>query len=454
MDFLDKLVIPQPEGNMILLNFLQMIALSALLIYTGILFGSATLSVWFNRKARLTGSPKYTYMAKDLIDLITTNKMFAFGLGVVPFLAIIMIYMQLLHNTHAFVTKYLIFSFVLYNLSLVLIHIYQHTADLNYLFGLFKTKLNSEDNDKQTRDFLEFHKANDETHGRTGFWGVIVLAVSMLLFIGSLSLAVENWRWATTDSALEVVLSFSTLFKYLNFIAASLAVSSIAFLIKKYKWEEEPTFENAEYIEYAKKFNLSVALIFTLILPLFYVLNLLITPKSALSTSLFGLTLAGFIMIFLLVHFIYEMLRRNKFKYISIAFYLLIGVIAVSQAKEQLIFRQSNAEQVAQLSSDYDAYHEATLAAAGKTSQVISGEDIYKGKCMACHAFDKKLVGPAHKDVLPKYIDNPEALAKYVLNPTKINPAFPPMPSQGLKPKEAEAVAKYMIEHYGPELKK
>lgn len=454
MEFLDKLVIPQPEANLILLNFLQMIALTALLTYSGILFGSSVLSVWFNRKARKEKSQKFAFLAKDMIDLITTGKLFAFGLGVVPFLAIIMIYMQLLHQSGAFVTKYLIFSFVIYLAAIVLIHIYQHAADLNFIFGFFKSKIKIDESDKQTRDFIDFYEETKSLHSRTGFWGAILLAVSLFLFIGSLTLAVENWRWGTVDNALEIILSFSAFFKFMNFIVASIAVTAVAFLIKKYKWQDEPTFEDEEYIAYAKKFNLSVALIFSMVLPLFFVLNLIITPKTAINNVMFGMALIGLIMIFVLLHFLYEMLRKNKFIYISAAFYLLVAVIGVSQVKEQMIFKQANAEHTAMLASNYEKYNEEMLAKAGKSAVEVSGEDIYKGKCVACHAFDRKVVGPAHKDILPKYIDNPEALAKFILNPTKVDPNFPPMPSQGLRPKEAQAVAKYMIEHYGPELKK
>lgn len=36
---------------------------------------------------------------------------------------------------------------------------------------------------------------------------------------------------------------------------------------------------------------------------------------------------------------------------------------------------------------------------------------IKKARCVACHATDKKMVGPAYRDVAAKYRGNPEALA-------------------------------------------
>jgi cytochrome c len=64
---------------------------------------------------------------------------------------------------------------------------------------------------------------------------------------------------------------------------------------------------------------------------------------------------------------------------------------------------------------------------------------------MQCHRFEEKLVGPALATVLPKY--NVESLKAYILNPVKVDPAFPPMPNPGLTPAQAAAVAAYELEH-------
>ena len=89
----------------------------------------------------------------------------------------------------------------------------------------------------------------------------------------------------------------------------------------------------------------------------------------------------------------------------------------------------------------------AELKGEGKTT-TLSGKDIYDIHCASCHRFDKKLVGPAHFDVLPKYVGKEAQLVAFIRNPVKVNPEYPPMPNPGLKPQEADAVAKYMLEEY------
>ncbi len=55
----------------------------------------------------------------------------------------------------------------------------------------------------------------------------------------------------------------------------------------------------------------------------------------------------------------------------------------------------------------------AVLGLAVASSPVLAQADLAKQKnCMACHAIDKKLVGPAYKDVAAKYKGDKDAPAK------------------------------------------
>lgn len=54
-------------------------------------------------------------------------------------------------------------------------------------------------------------------------------------------------------------------------------------------------------------------------------------------------------------------------------------------------------------------------ALAAGSSLAQSGADVLKTKgCLGCHAFDKKKVGPAYKDVAAKYKGNKDAQAQLV----------------------------------------
>jgi cytochrome c len=53
----------------------------------------------------------------------------------------------------------------------------------------------------------------------------------------------------------------------------------------------------------------------------------------------------------------------------------------------------------------------SSLIAAPVLAQEIPAP-IKKARCVACHAVDKKMIGPGYKDVAAKYKDNAEAPAK------------------------------------------
>ena len=56
-----------------------------------------------------------------------------------------------------------------------------------------------------------------------------------------------------------------------------------------------------------------------------------------------------------------------------------------------------------------------TMAAMAAAGPALANADLAKKKnCMACHAVDTKLVGPAYKDVAAKYAGNKDAATTLV----------------------------------------
>jgi cytochrome c len=93
----------------------------------------------------------------------------------------------------------------------------------------------------------------------------------------------------------------------------------------------------------------------------------------------------------------------------------------------------------------YDKNTEELKTKLGIAMVVMTGEDIFNAKCSACHLFDQKKVGPPYNETIPKYNGDKAKIMAFVLNPSKINPAYPPMPNQGLKPAEADSIVSYLL---------
>ena len=97
------------------------------------------------------------------------------------------------------------------------------------------------------------------------------------------------------------------------------------------------------------------------------------------------------------------------------------------------------------------AVYVAMMAAAGivMAGQAQADEDLAKSKnCMACHAIDKKLVGPAYKDVAAKYKGDakaPAMLAEKIKAGGKGVWGQIPMPPNNVTPEEAAKLAAWVL---------
>ncbi len=93
----------------------------------------------------------------------------------------------------------------------------------------------------------------------------------------------------------------------------------------------------------------------------------------------------------------------------------------------------------------------AIMAAAGvvMAGQAHADEALAKAKgCMACHAIDKKLVGPSYKDVAAKYKADKGAvatLATKVISGGKGNWGAVPMPPNKVTEDEAKKLVTWVL---------
>lgn len=80
---------------------------------------------------------------------------------------------------------------------------------------------------------------------------------------------------------------------------------------------------------------------------------------------------------------------------------------------------------------------------------VHASAELAKSKnCMACHAVDRKVVGPALRDVAAKYGGNKDAQARLVASITKgSNGAWGPvpMPANSVTEAQAQALARWVL---------
>ena len=171
-------------------------------------------------------------------------------------------------------------------------------------------------------------------------------------------------------------------------------------------------------------------------------------PLSGSSSGVY--VFAGFTLlaILLVCNLLYQVYKNSDMRLAGAIFFLMFFVFTFAIVKDQLAFRNSLKDHLLVLNAKAE---ELAKEKEGSIVQVnaADGEKIYNEKCIACHKFDVKLVGPPYQETVPKYNGDLKKLAEFIYNPQKINPSYPSMPNQGLKLKEAEAVAKYIMDKVG-----
>jgi len=437
MDFLKDLALPQSMSHISLMHFVLIMVFLILVPYLGILTGSSIYSFYFDFRSRKKSDKNDFRLAKEILDFPFMNLYLPIVFGIIPFFTIILIYAQLLQGTGSISIGLMFFAWLVFLISITLLYFYKQKLNLKFIFDSVESK---------SAEFKEFSDANFHSYKKFGIWGIILLLFSLFIISAGLfnSIAATNWENVTTIFhtfiQFEVWIKFILILTLLMVISGSAILYFIFYNNKEYK-------ENFEKLAY-REFFLKRTMIFILFLPLLIFVEVLILPKESLSIAVFSSVVLGILVLFLVAHFYYAMIKKSNSKFAAAVFYATIAIVCFLMIKEAYTLRNATAGESVKLAAHFQKYEDDLKSKLGINLVVLSGEDIFIGKCSACHKFDINFTGPAYNNVLPKYLENKGALIKFILNPTKIDPAFPPMPAQGLKPQEAESVTDYLLTTY------
>ncbi|PKL81754.1 MAG: hypothetical protein CVV24_13650 [Ignavibacteriae bacterium HGW-Ignavibacteriae-3] len=416
--------------------------------YVSVLFGSLAYSLYFKKKSEKSGDAIHKKFSKDLIDFITYNKGIAFALGIIPLLSSVFGYAQLLNKSGLNVPEFLLISLIVLIVSVFFIYTYKYTFHLKDIFNFAGKNTKAGDSEQDiNEDLASYTEKTGTLHRKSGQYGFILLLISVYLYGGSVELAADTARWESGNDILGVIFSIPAVLAFLQFISGAFALTSVVLLYIYFRPNSEVKIYDEKYGAFIKKFTLRNGLVATALFPVIFVISLSVRPINSLSYEFFITVIAVLILLLFSAGLFYLMLKEVNVKHVSALTYVMLLIIMLMVIKDQFAFNTSTKFQTALLSRDYGMHEQKMMEEMG-ISAPVSGADIYNGRCIACHSFDRKIVGPAYNQTLPKYEGKKELLVKYILNPVKINPEYPAMPNQGLKPQEAEAVVEYLLTTY------
>ncbi len=448
MDFLDNLVIPATTQHLNLLKIICVLSMLIFLPFFGMLLGGTGFSVIFNAYGRKRNKKLFVRFAKDIIDKLAINRFVGVGLGVIPLLAITFCYAQLLFEIKVIVVGLLFVATLFLAIAVNFTYSYQNTFQIESLIETFKDFSGIERHELETKlpeDITDYEYDLMNTNSNSGLYGFVLLLITAIFFAGGTSIALFSDRYQDFQNIAQMFLSEATFLNFLFIIVLSITITGSAILFFFFSWQGGLYDMDTEYANFVKKVAGNIAFTGAAILPVFLFLSFIFIPNVALSGTVFLFTGLAFVSILLLCNFLYAVIKNSDMKYISAAFYLMILSFGFIIMKNQSAFGTAS----------YKHFEEINLRAEeleqqkkGKTLNTagVNGEEIFTRICSACHKFDVKLVGPPYNETIPTFNGDVKKLSAFVQNPYKVFPDYPPMPNPGLKPKEADAVAQYLIE--------
>jgi cytochrome c len=323
-----------------------------------------------------------------------------------------------------------------------MLYAYKYTFDLgSVLDGLFGKG-------HATQEAKEFASVNARTHDAMGRWGAVIIAVALFLLTSAIAVAVNRSAWESVTSIWDLFLSPDVYVKYLQFLALAMGMTGLGILFFFFSWEGGKKMDVA-YADYARKKGIELSAASLLLQPPLILMSILLLPPEALSGVMLALAGIAVLLLLLALQLLYALQKEGKLQYAGLAFFALVCASAFTVTKDQLAIQNATKEHAARMVVAHEKQLVAMKAKLGIGAPLPTGEDIYNGRCSACHLYDQKKIGPPYNEVIPKYTGKRAEMMAFVLNPTKVNPIYPPMPNQGLKPAEADSIVSYLFRKYG-----
>lgn len=427
MNFLDGLVSPPRADHILIGKYIIVIVSFFFVSYIGILFGSTLFSLGFSARGKSEEEPLFLRLSKDLADTLISNFGVGLILGVLPVVTLAIAFAQILYGT-AFDTGHYFGVILILTLAGIVFSILYKNS--------FKNRENS----------LNLHYA-------LGLITLGTLTLLMLSFASTMSFVLFPEEWPINKEFIPVLFDWNVIARFSHLTMFSLALTGAATLFFFFNWMGGKENLDADYAKYVRNFGSGVGLGFTIVQAIFLLWVIGTLPFTAKSYSLYYIAVGSLVILFFVSYFLYALLRDSNVRYGTPVFILSLVFVGVllwneSVARDNALVYQNYALANIEMDIRQKIRAEREERSGADQASIELGEQIFNTKCVACHQFDQKVVGPPYNEVLPKYQGDVEKLKAFILNPVKVNPEYIAMPAQGLKPHEAESAAMYLLKHY------
>ncbi|MBN2012044.1 cytochrome ubiquinol oxidase subunit I [candidate division KSB1 bacterium] len=390
------------------------------ILFIAFMIGGTFMTVFFRMLRK--EDPFWSRMAREMGNTVTVNKSIAVVIGIAPLLAISLVYTNFFYAANNITAPLWLSIIWLVALAFISLYIYKYTWDSTKYSDRFKY-----------------------------FWGVLAFAIFMfvpLIFLSNINLMLYPDQWKNIYGFWQAIWAPNVLPRYLHFLNASVALTGF-FTLVYFNFKLKDHHEDAAFYTRAKNLGAKWAMYATLLQLLFGFLNYVTLPVTADSPMVLYLIIVAIIVAGIAVYLLSLNLYAGKNIHPIIIFFVILVVASIMGTLRHVVRENALREPKKIMAMKTDLYR-AQLATFMKTYSptgevVVTGESVFQGVCMACHAIDHKVVGPPMQYAIDKYKNDRDAMIQFVNSPRKINPDFPIMPKPPISEKEIELVVDYLL---------
>jgi cytochrome c len=442
MEFLKDIALPASLEHYRLVVLVAAMSSMLLLPYIGFVIGTVWLSFRYRAKAETSADTHTLSLAYQLAECGLQQKSVVVFLGIIPGLALVFSFAQLLQSTPAISVSLAGFGFLLVMIGLFLVYSYKETFRVQEILTSYQSLLKEQKSASVGSPNVDvFQKENKQNYQRSGKYGLILMVVGFALYAAAFALIARPDEWMETDSLFAVFLSLDVWLKII--LMGAIAAGSTGFGVSYFILSQNDKTEHPKQLQKTSKRLIIVSLI---ILPLALLVNLADVSPLSMSGVLYILAGMSLVSFFLAAHFAYGFSLSGETSTALTGFVLFLISTGLYIGSEYAAIGTATRSQAVIISKQHEKEMEELQSKLGVVTVTFTGEDIYNAKCSACHLFDAKKVGPPYFQTIPKYAGKKTELISFIMNPVKKDPDYPPMPNQGLRPAEADSIANYIMQ--------
>ncbi|MFB3904419.1 MAG: c-type cytochrome [Acidobacteriota bacterium] len=399
------------------------------ILFVNLMVGSSLLVLWTEIKG--LKKKEWDRVSHAIAATITVNKSLAVVLGVAPLLTISVLYTAQFYSSSTLLgTAWLL---VIPLVILAFLFTYAH---------------------KYSWDAL--HESKGVHLALMGVACALFLSLP-LIFLANINLMLYPEHWREIRSFWDAVRLPNVFPRYFHFLMASLTLTALFFVYYFRRKPESLDLGSLQIHEVTRTFY-GIALAATAAQILFGLLLFFTLPAHVISVRLI-VTLAAVLALvpFALWWMWHEMTAEQPGRRLTRVVAVLSIVVALMVWARHDVRETAVAPHRAAVTAKTAAY-QAQVAAAqdyllmpGGLGGIPAspGSLVFTRRCASCHAFERRLVGPALIEALAAYRGNPQALIGWILKPGRKRADYPAMPPQEIPKDELQQLVEHLLQPAG-----